>query len=219
MIVDEEKTLSASASATGNAILLEIGDLIIATEVSSAGILWIASPSKEDIGVTSVAAGTGLVTDQTQSTAITTTGTISLATSGVTAGTYGSSNKIPTVTIDSYGRVTSASENTISIPSYNSGPGISIANDTISETYTTCTLPTFSAAGFQNVTVPGITGDSHPVLDVYITNASDVAACNEAWSHIYRADSYGPDSEGNGGITFYSDAATSSALTIMIKGY
>ena len=39
--------------------------------------------------------------------------TLSLATSGVTAGSYGSATKVPTITVDVYGRVTIASENTI----------------------------------------------------------------------------------------------------------
>lgn len=39
--------------------------------------------------------------------------TLSLATSGVTAGSYGSATKVPTLTVDVYGRVTIASENTI----------------------------------------------------------------------------------------------------------
>lgn len=39
--------------------------------------------------------------------------TLSLATSGVTAGSYGSAIKVPTITVDTYGRVTIASENTI----------------------------------------------------------------------------------------------------------
>ena len=66
--------------------------------------------------VTSVTAGTGLTGGT-----ITTTGTISLDTSGVSAGTYGptqtaattASNgtkiRVPKITIDTYGRVTSAS--------------------------------------------------------------------------------------------------------------
>ena len=205
MIVDESRTLSASASATGNAVLLEVGDLIVATTTAPK---WATSPSKEDVGVTSVATGTGLTGGP-----ITSSGTISLATSGVTSGTYGSSTSIPSITVDSYGRVTAASGNSISIPSYSAGAGLSLSSNTFSETYTTCTLPKFGSATSQNVAISGVTANSHPVLDVYIDATGNVSACNEAWSHIYKADSY------NGGITFYSDAATSTALTIMVKGY
>jgi hypothetical protein len=48
---------------------------------------------------------------------ITTSGTISLATSGATAGTYGSGLNVPVLTVDQYGRVTSAT--TTPIPTAN----------------------------------------------------------------------------------------------------
>ena len=43
------------------------------------------------------------------------TGTATLANSGVTAGTYGSSTQIPSITVDAKGRVTSASTNSITV--------------------------------------------------------------------------------------------------------
>jgi hypothetical protein len=42
--------------------------------------------------------------------------TISLNTSGVATGTYGGSSNIPVITVDTYGRITSAANTTISIP-------------------------------------------------------------------------------------------------------
>ena len=57
----------------------------------------------------SISTGTGLVGGGNLSS----DRTLSLATSGVTAGSYGSALKVPTITVDAYGRVTIASENTI----------------------------------------------------------------------------------------------------------
>ena len=57
----------------------------------------------------SISTGTGLVGGGN----LTTDRTLSLATSGVTAGSYGSAIKVPTITVDVYGRVTIVSENTI----------------------------------------------------------------------------------------------------------
>ena len=58
--------------------------------------------------VTSITAGTGLTGG-----AITGAGTIALATSGASAGTYGDATHVSQVTVDSFGRVTSASSVTI----------------------------------------------------------------------------------------------------------
>ena len=58
--------------------------------------------------VTSVTAGNGL-----SGGTITTTGTISLPTTGVSAATYGSTTAVPVIAVDTYGRITSASNTTI----------------------------------------------------------------------------------------------------------
>lgn len=59
----------------------------------------------------SISTGTGLVGGGN----LTADRTLSLATSGVTAGSYGSATKVPTITLDVYGRATIASENTIPV--------------------------------------------------------------------------------------------------------
>ncbi|WP_413582957.1 tail fiber domain-containing protein [Bdellovibrio sp. HCB288] len=58
--------------------------------------------------VTQINAGTGLTGGP-----ITTTGTLSLSTSGATAGTYGSATAVPVITVDTYGRITSVNNTTI----------------------------------------------------------------------------------------------------------
>jgi len=60
-------------------------------------------------GVTSVATGTGL-----QGGPITSTGTISIADTGVTAGTYGSSSQVPSYTVNAQGQLTAAANISIS---------------------------------------------------------------------------------------------------------
>jgi hypothetical protein len=60
-------------------------------------------------GVTSVATGTGLTGGP-----ITSTGTISIANSGVTAGTYGSSSQVPSYTVNAQGQLTAAANISIS---------------------------------------------------------------------------------------------------------
>jgi len=71
--------------------------------------------------VTSVATGTGLTGGP-----ITSTGTVSLSSSGATPGSYGSSSSVPVVTVDATGRITAVTTEAISSGSGDvSGPGSS----------------------------------------------------------------------------------------------
>ena len=71
---------------------------------------WSTFNSKGSGSVTNVATGTGLTGGP-----ITTTGTISLANTAVTAGTYGNASTVGSFTVDAQGRLTSASNAAISI--------------------------------------------------------------------------------------------------------
>ena len=81
----------------------KVGDLFIATATTPT---WAYVPSGDETAVTQVTAGAGLNTTSSDSStdggSITTTGTLYLTKSGVTAGTYQG------LTVDKYGRVTAA---------------------------------------------------------------------------------------------------------------
>jgi len=88
--------------------------------------------------VTSVATGTGLTGGP-----ITASGTISIATTGVTAATYGSASAVPQVAVNAQGQVTSASNVSISIaPSQINAtiPNSGLANSSITLGNTTIAL-------------------------------------------------------------------------------
>ena len=71
---------------------------------------WSTFNSKGSGSVTNIATGTGL-----SGGPITTTGTISLANTAVTAGTYGTASQVSQVTVDAQGRITSAANVAIAI--------------------------------------------------------------------------------------------------------
>lgn len=130
--------------------------------------------------VTSVATGTGLTGGP-----ITSTGTISLANTAVTAGSYGSQFVVPSFTVDAQGRLTAASSNTAitlsalggqpldstltALAAYNSNGFIV---QTAADTFAGRSLA--AGTGISITNPQGIAGD--PVISTTITQYTDELA-------------------------------------------
>jgi len=134
-------TSSASVTLnTANGVYLLVSD-------SSNYLLSYRPSAPNSISVT----GGDLTMSGVTGTAIT---NATLVTTGVTAGTYGSSTQIPSITFDAKGRATSASNNNISFPTGGNVVVTTISNSfsmANSTTYTvgsfTVTFPSFSPTG------------------------------------------------------------------------
>lgn len=117
----------------------------------------------------STAGGTELATRSFASDAGNlTTGTLSsarLATSGVSASTYGNASIIPVITVDTYGRITSASNVAVAA----SGGGGGGAFNTAVNRNVGYELTTTSAAAF---TAPSTAGIEYIIHSIHVTNIS-----------------------------------------------
>ena len=120
--------------------------------------------------VTNIATGTGLTGGP-----ITTTGTISLANTAVTAGSYGTASQVSQVTIDAQGRITSASNVTIAIAnSAVSGLGTMAIQNANAVAITGGNINSTSHYGgtFTNITV----ASGNVVANVTVTNTTAASA-------------------------------------------
>ena len=114
-------------------------------------------------GVTSITAGTGLTGG-----IITSTGTIAIDVTGVTAATYGSASEVPQFAVNAQGQLTSASNVTISIPASainTTIPNSGLTNSSVTYNGVTVALGasgTITATATNALTIgTGLTGTSY----------------------------------------------------------
>ena len=127
--------------------------------LNNTNILATASYARANLGVISV-------TSNVNSPVIVTGNTLypilNLTSSGVTAGAYGNTTVIPTITVDVYGRVTSIANNTVSSTlstSANTGTGsVSLLNQTLQIVSSNTSLVNVTASGNSFTITPQTSG-------------------------------------------------------------
>lgn len=132
-------------SVSGSTNLNGITDWVVSDWCVFNGSVWQKVDNSEVIYVSNVATGTGLTGGP-----ITSTGTVSLANTAVTIGTYGGATNVASFTVDQQGRLTSASNVTIAIGNSN------LQNSNVVLGNTTLTLGS-TVSNVGNLTLANVT--------------------------------------------------------------
>ena len=135
-------------SVSGSTNLNGITDWVVSDWCVFNGSVWQKVDNSEVIYVSNVATGTGLTGGP-----ITSTGTVSLANTAVTIGTYGGATNVASFTVDQQGRLTSASNVTIAIGNSNlQNSNVVLGNTTLTLGSTVTNVGNLTLA---NVTILG----------------------------------------------------------------
>ena len=132
-------------SVSGSTNLNGITDWVVSDWCVFNGSVWQKVDNSEVVYVSNVATGTGLTGGP-----ITSTGTVSLANTAVTIGTYGGATNVASFTVDQQGRLTSASNVTIAIGNSN------LQNSNVVLGNTTLTLGS-TVSNVGNLTLANVT--------------------------------------------------------------
>jgi hypothetical protein len=139
-------------SVSGSTNLNGVTDWVVSDWAVFNGSVWEKVDNSEVIYVSNVATGTGLTGGP-----ITSTGTVSLANTAVTIGTYGGATNVASFTVDQQGRLTSASNVTIAIGNSNlQNSSVVLGNTTLTLGGTTSNVGNLTVA---NVTIIGGTAN------------------------------------------------------------
>jgi Pectate lyase superfamily protein len=152
---------ATTGTSTGSGVtkIISGGSNVTVSPTSGVGDVTISVTSGGSGTVTEVDTGTGLTGGP-----ITSTGTVSIANTGVTANTYGDSTHVPRIAINAQGQITSASSTAISFPTApvtsvsGSGSGISVSPTTGSVVVSNTGVTSIVAGSNITVSPSGGTG-------------------------------------------------------------